>query len=307
MPQNIIVSVTPGVLPQGYCYPADPQQFNSDIVSIISATIPGNFSLFNYGPNTPPVDQQDIPWARTDNSGVIEGWYSFIGAWVRLYPTPPSSSERRMWVGTEDSLKTYDGGQDAPITDRTGPFWEVDHAMDFRFPVGPGTLGSTTINVTDTGGAADQTIGAGSIPDHRHLMPFYLNDRVFTNPELPWDKSGGTVALPASPLLHSVQVTDNSWADNYEIYTNYVSGGTGGGGPVTPVPTMPPYVGTFFIKRTARVLIVAPNTTPPVTSGVIIVGVGPPSPSLGQSGDAYIDTTPGTGGLYWKMDDGWHP
>jgi len=305
---NIQITLTPGVLPQGYCYPGDPQQFNSDIVSIISAVIPGNFSTFNFGPNTPPVDQQDVPWLRTDNAGVIEGWYTFQGSWVRPYPVPPSSPERRMWVGAADDLLTYDGGSSDPITDRTGPFWEVDHSMDFKFPLGPGTSGSLTVNVNDTGGNTDVTLGAANVPNHRHVMPLFFSTHVFASvhaPGFPWDDSGGTVALPPSPLARSIQATDLGWSDSFKLYTDY--SGDPGGGPPTPVSLLPPYKGTFFIKRTARVLVVAPTSNPPTSTGNVLVGDGPPSPTLGIPGDIYVDRTITTGGLYWKENDGWHP
>ena len=300
---NIQITLTPGVLPQGYCYPGDPQQFNSDIVSIISAVIPGNFSTFNFGPNTPPVDQQDVPWLRTDNAGVIEGWYTFQGSWVRPYPVPPSSPERRMWAGAEDDLLTYDGGSDEPITDRTGPFWQVDHSMDVRFPIGPGTSGSLTIAVNDTGGNSDVTLDGTNVPNHRHVMPIHFNNgEPFPPP--PWDSSGGTVAVGTGA---SVQGTENQFVGGgtYKLYTDY--NGAGGGGLPSSVSLLPPYKGTFFIKRTARVLVVAPTSNPPTSTGNVLVGNGPPAPTLGIPGDIYIDVTPITGGEYWKMNDGWHP
>lgn len=260
MPENLVVTLTPGNFPQGYCYPANPQTFFTDLVALISAVIPGNFATFSFGPNRPGVDQQDMPWLRTDSSGFIDGWYTFSGDWVRPYPVPPSSQERRIWTDTEDALKIYDGGSTDSISDRTGPFWAVDHNFDFRVPLGAATGPApnlTVVGVGDTGGSETGSFSDSSLPPHTHKLPFYCNDKVFqgVGERLPWDTSGGKFPLPASPLLPSIQRTDAAWSDSYELYTESAGSGSGTG---TPFSLLNPYRGVFFIKRTARSLIVAP-------------------------------------------------
>jgi len=259
MPDNIQITISGGNFPQGYCYPNSPQQFLNDLVLQLFATVQGGIA-FNFGPNRPTPDQQNLPWLRTDNTGIIDGWYTFSGDWIRPYPVPGSSAERRLWTDTEAALLTYDGGSNATVSDRTGPFWQVDHNFDFKIPIGPNVVATsygTIVNVNDTGGAEKAVLDTTVIPNHQHLMPPYFSPTWFGQARgLFWDGSTGNVPVhPATPVPF-VQGAEVNHDDVLQLKTAF--NGDPAGGPPSPLNLMNPYRGAFFIKRTARTLIVAP-------------------------------------------------
>ena len=81
------------------------------------------------------------------------------------------------WVGTEALLKTYDGGADVAITDATGPFWEVDTTVAGKFLLAPGTVGTTVIAVTDTGGSHETTLTTDDPGPHARLRELRRKQR----------------------------------------------------------------------------------------------------------------------------------
>lgn len=253
MATNVIL--TPGTLPQGYCF-STLQQYYNDIIALTLAQLPGTASLFNYGANVPDPADQDKPWIRVAADGTLDGLYTFNGVWCRPHPTPPSGSERRMWVGTEANLWAYDGGDGTdpattPPTDTTGAMWVVDTAFAFRFPLGVGTNATTydgnpasAVAVTGTGGAERHALATAELAEHSHLM------------------ANSSANTDQTALAGEVPIAAEGWGNSDDGFRYDLSkslndaepdvGRTGKEGDGTSHQNMPPYYGVYFIKRSAR-------------------------------------------------------
>ncbi len=219
------------------CYPASADAFQKQILALARAVFPGTTAGVAIG-DTAPSDHTMV-WAKTDASNNFIRFYTWggTGEWVSQYPVPPSpNSTRILWVGLEADLVTYDEGTADPITATTGAFWAVDHAFDARFPVGPGTLPSTTaITVLGTGGEEKHPLTVPELAPHIHTT------KVFITP-----KAGGG---------HNADPYTTEDPDVTQVEAHIPSDSTGGTGDppvVTPHNTMPPYIGAFFIRRTIR-------------------------------------------------------
>lgn len=240
---DTLLKIQPGTVPQGTCYPATVQELNVLILSLARAIFPGTLSTFNFGNTVPTADNRDKPWIRTDASGNLDRLYTWGGGgvWVSPHPVPASSQIRFGWVGLEADLKTFDGGVDEPVSDTTGPFWEVDHDFDAKFSVGPGTFaGGTTVNVGDTGGADEKTLTSDNIPPHFH-------DYGIEGPSLVTsDSQAGTFHTSGTNYYDPTETTT-------QIGRTRQTGGTGTPAAATAFEILPPYRGEFRIRRTARI------------------------------------------------------
>ena len=250
---NGLVSIQFNGFPDGACWPGDPNDFANDLYAATSI----NFNVstgnvyYNFGPNEPNVDNRVYPWYRTE-SDEDDGWYYWnttLGYWVQPHPVPPEGDERRLYVGTEASLLTYDGGENAVVGAATGPFWEVDHNFDFRFPLGPGTSpDGTVVVVTGTGGAETHTLVEAELPEHLHYI---VSDTV-----------QGSVSFDNTPVAGKAIVRTSSDPGGDREYflcseENATPEATVGDsskvGEDDPHNNMPPYYGAFVIVRTARI------------------------------------------------------
>lgn len=235
------VDIQPGTLPYD-CYPPLPQTLNEDIINAAVATLDQDFPGIVVGADEPAPEYQDRVWFRTTDLQ----WYYFVnGNWVRTYPVPPSGDERRLWVGIEADLQTYDGGSPGVVGSATGPFWEVDHNFDARFPLGPGNLPSgTTVNVDDTGGEEKHALLEAELAAHYHPLT-YNNDS---------DSGTGGCEQNYNTLMGG-EVDGSLFITQGISCSATVAAATVGSG--TAHNNMPPYRGVFIIKRTARVYILA--------------------------------------------------
>jgi microcystin-dependent protein len=247
------VYFTPGTLPEDYCF-TTPQQFYNDIINNLIGEIPGNYNSFNFGNDVPDAADQDKPWIRTDAYGNFDRIYTFYGAWVSPHPTPPSSCERRLWVCAEADVWAYDGGDgtdpgSSPPTATTGAMWEVDHDFDARVPLGPGTLPmcSEVVGVGDTGGEDQHLLTWDEAKPEPHTHKLTVEDSDVTDVVDPGELRAGSgveihwmsaiVDGDEVAITRENAITDNSYGDQAN----------------EPHNNMPPYIGVFFIKRTARV------------------------------------------------------
>jgi len=252
---NTNVVLTAGTLPEGYCF-STLQQYYNDIISLTLAQIPGTYSLFTYGPNIPDPADQDKPWIRTLSDGSFDRLYTYNGVWCSPHPTPFSSSERRMWVGSEADLWAYDGGDGSdpatsPPTDSTGAMWAVDTAFAFRMPLGVGTNpvsyngeAATAAAVTDTGGVEKHALTEAELAEHSHLL---ANSTANTGTAL--SAAGEYIAMNGSPggdadFAYGLSPSLASAAPDVGKVAE-----TGDG---EAHPNMPPYYTVYFIKRSAR-------------------------------------------------------
>src|SRR5512139_1932713 len=217
----------------GYCW-AGPQTFATDLIALLTGTIPGTFSSFNFGSTTPAPEDQDKPWIKTDVSGNLEGVYTYNGVWVRPHPVPYASNYVAMWKGSEADLWAFDGGDGTdpstnPPTDTSGAMWVRDTDFDFRIPLGVGTSdtdyggGATTVAVGGEGGEEKHVLTAAEMPAHSHGL---AGAGLVTNQVGGYNVQGSGVAV--NVVFPVSQGSDDAHEN------------------------MPPYRAVYFIKRSAR-------------------------------------------------------
>lgn len=225
------VTISTASVPEGYCG-GTLQTVWPFLISLMQAELAGANSTFNFGPTTPAPDDQDKPWFRTNADGTPDRLYVYSGgSWVAKHAIPAGA----VWLyeGSEGSIPTFDGGEAGVVTATGGPMWEKVSQLDGRFPIGPGTVGSTTIGVGDTGGTHEHTLTMENIPKHTHS----IDGR-------PYIGTGNIT--PVKVIID----------DDYNpAVTNAQDTGSAGGqsdGTTKVVPHLNPYRGIFFIRKTAR-------------------------------------------------------
>lgn len=242
--------LTPGSLASN-CYPDKPQSLYNEMFAqgFVQLEIQGVV----LSATEPDPDDRDKLWIELDaSSNPVRHWIFANGLWrwPHEVPAAPNSHERRLWVGTEAELETYDGGSAGTVSDVSGPFWEVDHDFDQRIPIGPGTLpdSGTVIAVGDEGGSDETTLTTDQMPEHSHLM---------------FEEANSATGLSGSSNAanKSATTTTNIDDDNdYNIGTSGLeenfpatAGKTSDVGGGSTHDNMPPYRGVFLIKRTERI------------------------------------------------------
>lgn len=221
------VAITTLDVPQSFCFQSWQSAWPT-LVGLIRGSVEVGGGI-NFGNTTPAPEDRDKPWFRTNADGTPDKLYSFAsGNWLALHPVPPGLM--MLYDGSSASIVTLDGGENAPVTTTTGPMWERVTAFDAKFPLGVGTLGDgTVVNVGDTGGSQEVTLALENIPAHDHGLP---NRKVMIQ------------TLNAGNLAQS-------GGDNVSVVTFQSEGGNPDGS-TEPHGNMPPWRGTFFIRRTAR-------------------------------------------------------
>lgn len=225
--------------PSGYCFPGV-QQYATDLVALLTGTV-NTAGKILIGPNAPAPADQDGVWLRTVG-GYLEGVYLYLGVWARPHPIPPSSNSRFLYAGADGAadLWLYDGGDGtdpATATLTSGSMWAVDHAFDFKMPIGPGTNG-----VTYDGNPATIIAQGGTGGEERHKL----------------------LATESGVAAHTHDLTQYSLINgsNFNAGGNNDRGGsvtggvTGGAAPASlSHQNLPPFLGIYFIKRSARQFI----------------------------------------------------
>lgn len=225
-----IGQLIPGSLPTT-CYPQDVQTLYNLFCQLSTVQFPGLTGVI-ISDTQPVATDRDKAWLKT--SGTAPLWppvfIYFNGKWVARHPVDAGASERRLWVGLEADLTSYDGGDGNAPGDASGPMWAVDHTFDARFLVAPGTLPSTTmIAVNGTGGEETHVLTTDEMPSHNHP----------------------TLTQPSNGFLVDIS-SGGSGTDvgGSLIKTDLTTGNTGGD---KAHNNLPPYIGVFVIKRTGRV------------------------------------------------------
>lgn len=197
--------------------------------NLIVFNLDANIRNYNFGPTTPPAEKQGDPWLKTDSLFKPERWYVFSGGvWIARHGLAPGIIA--LYMGTEVSVPTFDGGSGGTIVDVTessGPMWLKADEFNARVPVGTGAGTAPTslvLSPGDNGGFETHTLTIAELPPHTHDVKIPQDTAVDTNQ---------TLAIQG----------DNS------LKTTVVSEATGGG---TAHNNLQPYTGGVFIKRTAR-------------------------------------------------------
>jgi hypothetical protein len=244
MPINVPLRKT-GTIPADQCF-TTLDAMASTLTGVLAGRIEGDSIGLIISRSAPSPANEDKAWLKLDNDFGPERLYRFWnGLWVSRHPVPFSGLERRIWVGDLAQLKTYDDGEDAPVSDVTGPFWVEDSDFAARFLVGAGTFaGGTVVGHGDAGGAEEVQLAEANIPEHRHSIGI--------------DGSGVDEAAENGRLRVGAGTEIGFQPDTSEVDVAHTR--TYGGdedGATVPVPILPPYRGVYIIRRTARVYYVA--------------------------------------------------
>lgn len=265
------ITLLPGTLPAGYCYPDDPQQLNLDIVTRILAFLDQNFPGIYVGPTSapPPADQRDRVWINSDN----QLSYQYLGGkWRRTYQFAAANSGLSpflvLWTGLAADIDSFDGGSPGAVSDTTGPLWQIVAEFAGSVPIGVGLIPGSSPAATITA-PGDTKDSLGVTGEYAHVLTD-LEGAVAAH------KHGIGVCDPASddgafPIQAASTVP--SWAGHFI---------TGGGSQSSPTATtanlfslapgtdgkgvvpsaghnnMQPYRGVYFIARTARKYVFPP-------------------------------------------------
>lgn len=237
--------IIPGQLPVGYCYPSSAQQFADDLMSISYAEIPAAITGVSFGPTDPGPAGHGRPWFNT-TFGRLYQWLD--GRWVARYETTNSPLIKMLFEGTEAELNAIDNPELSEVVAgaelTTGPFWEIDHNYDGRFPLGPGLLplAALTPAIGDTGGADERTLVLANLPKHRHSISLGPDSSTsYLDAEL--TEEGRLRPSSGDHLI-------------FETNSNTVVARTKETGGDTAFDTMPPYRACYIVKRTLRLYYV---------------------------------------------------
>ncbi len=75
--------LTPGTAPSGQGLPGNAQELYNRVAQYVLIAGSGSVNGINYGADTPPPENRDMPWWRTDADGNPMGMYSWNGSeWV---------------------------------------------------------------------------------------------------------------------------------------------------------------------------------------------------------------------------------
>lgn len=225
----MLLPLLPGTLPVGVCFtgPSAEQERLNAYMAASNAVLEAGQSFYNFGDSPPSVANQAYPWLRTTDGR----WYTFSGKWIA--PTNYSIFERRLFIGTLDDLKTYDGGDTGSAGPTSGPMWEEDPEFVGRVPIGPGLIPATapalTIDVATDGGEGGHTQTIAEMPAHNHPPDPTLSD--------------GYLGHAVTPGSFNVTSSSN---DTIKLGT---TGNTGGG---TPFNLVQPVRGCYIVRWTHR-------------------------------------------------------
>lgn len=237
MPNNAVVSLTPGTLPTGYCFTTLQQLYN-DFIRFTTAYLPNTYNTHNYGSTTPIAEDRDKAWFRLFGDGSPDRWYVYYnGAWVAPHPVPASGSERRLWVGDLTSLQTYDGGSAAAVSATTGPFWEEDTNFQGRSPMGPGAIPTSnpakTLAVGENYGEGAHLQTAQELGPHTHPFSHARVEGSGSGDITGTDVIQGDIGT--GPQTGTASALTNTYATTQQT-----------------MPVVHPVRGIFVIKRSAR-------------------------------------------------------
>lgn len=213
------------------CYPATPQAMLNEWASKSSAQWPNVVGIVKSA-TEPIVTDRDKLWIRVDGSGNVTGQFAYgNGQWHWPHETPANGSERRLWVGSEADLATYDGGAAGAIGLNMGAFWLVDHDFDGRIGMGPGAITgavpSKTLAVNENYGEAGHMQTSQEVGQHTHepspkaivasgsgsATGFLLGGSGDARPDqvvLANTYTAGQVAIPLIPLVRGIFVIKRS-------------------------------------------------------------------------------------------------
>ncbi len=261
------IQLIPGTFPSD-CWPS-PQEYNVAIFSLARAFLDENFPGIYVGPTSspPPVNQRDRVWVNSDNQLLYQ---YFGGAWKRKYQWAAGSPFLMLWTGSPTDLNTVDGGSSGAVGDSTGPLWEIVSTYAGRVPVGVGLVPGSNPAATITA-VGDTQDSLGNSGEYKHvLVPGEIAHMHGVGTDGGIDDPPTMLARAWSSIknftrrINDLNTSGSSgWHDDT---TSLQSGTMGTTEPFqdTNFPNsdghlnMQPYIGTYFIRRTARIYVFPP-------------------------------------------------
>lgn len=120
---------------------------------------------------TPTAAQRAYLWLNTSDDRTYR-WESSVSKWVSKHYSPASGSERRIWSGSLNELKTFDGGEDAAVGTASGPMWEEDVDFAGRSPMGVGAIQNAnpakSLTIGEAYGDGAHTMTIEELVEHTH-------------------------------------------------------------------------------------------------------------------------------------------
>jgi hypothetical protein len=225
MSSPLVLPVAAGQLPSGFC-PPDYQSMLNGYAAALSVTFPLSFSGV-VAQSTRPSDTTAV-WLQLDTLGRPTRLYYFAqGAWLSMHTLQPGII--MIWPTALPDFTTFDGGDANALGPSSGPMWQQFTALNAAFPIGAGTLPSTTVvPVTGTGGEEKHQLTTTELASHSHVMPGFPG-------------GGGTGGLTTYDTLPGAVTS----------YSTQLAGGD------TPHNNLPPYFGVYFLQRTTRLFFAA--------------------------------------------------
>ncbi len=267
--------LTPGTLPSPFtCW----QTLYEEMFELGFAQGPNVTGLLIQDAVPDPTDH-DKGWIPTSGGvprypGYVFIWNVALGHWMSRHPVAPSDPSPKMYIGTLADLPTYDNGDANPAGPASGPMWEQWTPITGRVPIGVGVIptSSPAATVAAPLDTSDSLGNSGSYqvsltPDQIQHMHGCAQDPNILDPPATddpaaqlhrvWDSSPETYISSGNDM----NVTAAGYVDGPAI-SNGIFGTTKAlEDPDFPVVdghnNMQPYIGVYWIIRTARIWIVA--------------------------------------------------
>lgn len=243
------LTIVPPTLTDPYCF-STWQQVANDIVggAVVQFDITGATVVLKQS-TTPTSSQRDKLWFNTTTGRTLR--YDFgLGSWVADHPILPEDGRLQFFPGLAADIDLIDGGTAGVPATIAGPFWEIDTTMQARFPVGVGTFPGSGVAIVSgaTGGLDQLTVAQANLP----AVTVPVNTAIVGNAGV--TGSGGTPVVgntygstPIAGTVNAVDATSNTLGGCY-----YTKGATDNLGSGTALPSVPPWLGGYWIKRTIR-------------------------------------------------------
>ena len=242
------------------CYQSEQQRANG-FAQALQVTFPLFSAIFNFGPNSPDVDQQQAPWFRTNSDGTPDKWYVFNNGFWLSYNFRQQGGESIFYNDPLSSLATFDGGEGSynvntdgtitptiPITSVTGPMWQVDTTMQGCVALG---VSNTALIIKDAYGNTinqwPQGSNSGEIQHTQLATEVGVHEHGIPGSKAYVDGGGGSMG----PVTYTY-TGGNIISANGD--TDFAGGDTINNVDNTPVGfnVLNPYRAGYWIQRTAR-------------------------------------------------------
>jgi hypothetical protein len=260
----IPIVLLPGTLPSNYCYPENPQEYNVDLFTRASGTLEVGFTGLIIRPDEPTADQRGYAWLHSISNKI---YLYQDGYWSRAHEIVPGTKREWVYYGLESEVETLDGGTPGALGALSGPIWEVDHDIDGKFLIGPGSIPTSSPAATvDVGASIDSNgmSGAYSITLTEAQGASGTHTHAFGISELGGDSVFlSKIATPVTvPSYHGYFVAGDDPLELPETTADLFTlpSGSGGTGTTTVAHSnMPPFIGRFLLRRTIRTHVFPPN------------------------------------------------